>query len=219
MEMRMPESRLGIFCDVCGNYGIRRTGLDRDIGFFGCEHCGRQFERRVLPLFIVTGASGSGKTAIIPHLQHLLPGYGVFDKDWMWATDADMVHNNFFRIASALAQGGSATVILGTLLPEFFDGLSDRDLVGQIRYANLHCAPDLRAWRLMTRRTWDLPDDAFIRKHQKFAEWLLDHADSDFGAPMPTFDTTFSVPEAVAFQIANWVTGQDGAAGTHPEVP
>jgi hypothetical protein len=130
-----------------------------------------------------------------------------------------MAYNNFFRIASALAQGGSATVIVGTLLPAFFDGLSDRDLVGEVRYANLHCAPDLRAWRLLTRRTWDVPDEAFIRKHQEFAAWLLDHATTDFGTPMPTFDTTFAVPEAIAHQLATWVTGFEGEAGTHPEAP
>ena len=210
----MPETRQGMFCDYCGTYRIRRIRLVGENGLFACDTCGREYVQRVLPMFIVTGASGSGKTAVIPHLQRLLPEFGVFDKDLMWTGDADLAHNNFFRIASALAQGGRLTVIVGTLLPEFFVELSDRNLVGEIRYANLHCAPDLRAWRLLSRRTWDIPGNDFIRKHQEFAGWLLEHADTDFGAPMPTFDTTFASPEDVARQVADWIRSQGAVAGT-----
>jgi transposase-like protein len=196
-----------MFCDRCGSFTIARTTLDSDRGEFACSTCGRQFSRRVLPLFIVTGASGVGKTTIIELLQRRLTEYGVFDKDALWAQDWDTVYNNYFRIASALAQGGRLTVIVGTILPEFFAGLADRDLVGTIHYANLHCDDETRARRLLTRRTWGIPDEAFIRDHQVFARWLLDHAETDFDPPMPTFDTTTAPPEDVAEEVARWVRG------------
>ncbi len=176
-----------------------------ETGEFLCANCRHQFQRRVQPLFIVTGASGSGKTTIIQPLQERLTEYGVFDKDAMWSRDWDMTYNNFFRIASALAQGGRATVIVGTIIPEHLAGLSDRDLVGTIAYANLHCDPTMRAARLLNRRTWDIPDAEFIRTHQEFATWLLEHAARDFDPPMPTFDTTKDPPEVVAVRIAQWV--------------
>jgi hypothetical protein len=194
-----------MFCDRCGAYAIRRQQLHDGIGDFACDACQRRFSRRVMPLYIVTGASGVGKTSITPLLQGLLPNCGVFDKDQMWARDWDMIYNNYFRIASALAQGGKVTVVVGTIMPEFLVGLSDRDLVGEIRYANLHCDDETRRHRLLTRRTWDVPDEEFIHQHEEFARWLLDHATTDFGAPMPTFDTTVDMPEVVAQNVATWV--------------
>jgi hypothetical protein len=135
----------------------------------------------------------------------LLPGFGVFDKDLMWATNWDMVYNNFLRVASALAQGGMATVVVGSIIPEHLNELSDRDLVRSIRYANLHCDPGIRAERLRNRSTWQNPTEVFIQTHQEFAQWLIDHADTDFDPPMPTFDTTSDSPAVVADRVAAWV--------------
>ena len=36
-----------------------------------------------LPLFLVTGASGTGKTTVVPYLQRLLPMCDVFNMDIM----------------------------------------------------------------------------------------------------------------------------------------
>lgn len=198
-------ARQGIFCDRCGSYTITRVTLSGDQGDFLCSTCDRRFSKRVLPLVIVTGASGVGKTTIIELLQRDLTEYGVFDKDALWATDWDMVYNDFFRIASALAQGSRHTVVVGTILPEFLDGLSDKDLVGTIYYANLHCNEETQAKRLLERRKWGIPDEEFIRKHQDLSQWLLDHANTDFDPPMPSFDITSTAPERVAESIAQWV--------------
>ena len=199
------HSHQDMFCDRCGAYAIRRVALDGEQGTFACGACGRCDTRRVLPLHIVTGASGAGKTTIITIVQRTLVECGVFDKDALWATDWDMVYNNFFRIASSLAQGGRRAVVIGTILPEFLTGLSDRDLVGTIHYANLHCDDASRERRLLTRRTWDVPARAFIEKHQAFAAWLLAEASTAFDPPMPTFDTTQSTPDEVAAQVVRWV--------------
>ena len=199
------EARQGMFCDRCGQYAISRRTLVADTGEFQCAHCQRHFTRRVLPLFIVTGASGVGKTSIISALQQQLPGYAVLDKDLMWARDWDMAYNNFFRIASSLAQTGLYTIIVGTIIPEHLQGLSDRDLVGSIGYAILHCDDQTRRQRLLTRREWGLPSEEFIRTHEAFARWLLEHAERDFGEPMVTFDTSTAAPEAIAAAVALWI--------------
>lgn len=83
----MVETRKGMFCYPCGGYTVERREVIDRTGYFICDACGGQFTKTVLPLFIVTGASGAGKSAIIEPLQHLLSEYGVFDKDQMWAWD------------------------------------------------------------------------------------------------------------------------------------
>lgn len=204
----LPPARQGMFCDQCGAHAIRRIALHDQTGTFRCEECRREITRRVLPLAIVTGASGVGKTSTLPHLQRLLTECAVLDKDAMWAGDWDTAYNNLFRIASALAQGGRPTVIVGTIIPEHLHGLSDRDLVGAIAYANLHCDDATRARRLRHRRTWGPPDADFIEAHRQFAQWLLDNAEERFVPPMPTFDTTACPPAEIAAQVAAWVRTQ-----------
>lgn len=199
------ETRKGMFCYVCGGYTVKRRALIQCTGTFVCDECGFRFTKTVLPLFIVTGASGAGKSTIIEPLQHRLKAYGVFDKDQIWANNWDMVANNFFRIASALAQGGRKTVVVGTIVPHHLEGLSDRDLVGDIFYINLHTDDQTRRIRLTTRRKWGLPSEEFIQAHARFATQLLQDAETKFGHPMPTIDTTFNSPEEVAEQVADWI--------------
>jgi transposase-like protein len=199
------ETRKGMFCYQCGSYTVKRHELISCIGYFTCDNCGYQFTKTVLPLFIVTGASGAGKSAILEPLQHLLTEYGVFDKDQIWARDWDMVYNNFFRIASALAQGDKKTVVVGTIVPEHLEGLSDRNLVGEIFYINLHTDDQTRRTRLTSRRKWGLPSEEFIQEHAKFAAQLLMDSETLFGHPMPTIDTTYKSPEEVAELVAGWI--------------
>ncbi len=202
------ETRKGMFCYQCGGYSVRRHELTGSTGTFYCDACGFSFTKTVLPLYIVTGASGVGKSTITEPLQHLLTEYGVFDKDLMWAKDWDMAYNNFFRVASALAQGGKGTVIVGTIVPEHLEGLSDRSLVGKILYINLHTNEKTRRTRLTTRRKWGQPTEEFIQEHARFAAWLLENAETKFDSPMPTFDTTSISPEKVAEQVADWIRAQ-----------
>jgi len=200
------ETRKGMFCYQCGSYAVKRSKLIDSIGYFACTVCGYQWRPiTVLPLFIVTGASGVGKSAIVEPLQHLLTEYCVFEKDLMWASDWDMVYNNWFRIAFSLAQGNKKTVICGTIVPENLNELSDRELVGDIFYINLHTDDQTRRTRLTTRRKWGQPSEEFIQEHARFAAQLLRDAETELGHPMPTIDTTFLSPEEVAEQVARWI--------------
>jgi hypothetical protein len=188
------------FCGECGEWAVGQVSLDGRRGTFRCEACGHRIERAVAPLLVVTGASGSGKTAILEPLRQLVPGVAVFDKDLMWAADWDQAYNNFFRVASALAQAGVQAVIVGTITPENVEGLADRDLVGEIAYLNLHCDDAERERRLRARPAWRRSsDEAFIERHRRFAQWLLDH--------METVRTDESTVEEVAAAVAAWVTG------------
>jgi hypothetical protein len=201
----VPDDRKGMFCDQCGRFAIRRIDLRDETGSFRCAGCGHAFSRRVLPLRIVTGASGVGKSSVIPHLQRLLTECAVLDKDELWAPDWDLAYTIMLRVASALAQGGRGTVIVGAIVPEHVDQLPSRDLVGPILFANLHCDDATRARRQRQRRFWNPADEEFTETHRNFARWLLDHAESHFDPPMATFDTSTATPEEVAASIARWV--------------
>lgn len=101
-------------------------------------------------------------------------------------------------MASALAQAGVQAVIVGTLTPENVEGLTDRDLVGEIAYLNLHCDDAERERRLRTRPAGRRSSDpAFIERHRLLAQSLLDHVE--------TVRTDTSTPEEAAGASAAWV--------------
>ena len=157
------------------------------------------------PIFIVTGTSGAGKTAVIPELRRLLPGVAVLDKDHMWHPNPGAAYDNFFRIAAALATTGIYTVIVGTIIPEHFTGWAceERDRVGEIRYVNLHCSDGVRERRLRARPAWrksSTPE--FIEEHRKLAARLLA---GELPAGTPTFDTTKCSVEETAAEVASYI--------------
>lgn len=73
-----------------------------------------------LPLFIVTGASGAGKTTISGPLSRRLPDFEVFDADIILhvaALGGDNWQNAWLQLAYAIALNGRATVLLSSWLP------------------------------------------------------------------------------------------------------
>jgi hypothetical protein len=60
-----------VFCMTCGPEAV----LDRDPAapVFRCSSCGAVTDVPALPLFVVTGASGAGKTSVTAPLGRLLP--------------------------------------------------------------------------------------------------------------------------------------------------
>jgi broad-specificity NMP kinase len=157
-----------------------------------------------LPLFIVTGASGAGKTAVIKDLRKLLPHVDVFDIDSInefigqeWNT----IRNIWLRIARNIAESGRITIICGTMMPWDVEKCEDYPYFKHVYYLNLHCDDETRQLRLR-ERNWS---DEMIQEHKSFAGWLLENADKSYSPPMPTVDTSENEVKEVAYQITSWV--------------
>jgi hypothetical protein len=129
------------------------------------------------PLFVVTEASGVGKTAVCEALTGRLERCAVYDLDLIWAPTWDERDDNWFRIAHANGLAGLDTVFCGTMLPSRADRLPNRCLVGEVRYACLHCSDTEREHRLHQPWQYCLPDGAaFIERQREFAAWLVENA-------------------------------------------
>ncbi|PJN62512.1 hypothetical protein PAEAM_20750 [Paenibacillus sp. GM1FR] len=61
---------------------------------------------RKLPLFIVTGASGTGKTTISSLVRKQLPEFDVFDMDIIDNVDWQIAKENWLRIAYNISLSG-----------------------------------------------------------------------------------------------------------------
>jgi predicted kinase len=170
-----------------------------------CASCGTVTEVPALPLFVVTGASGAGKTTVTAPLQRLLPECAVFEGDLILQVSAlgwDMWRDTWLRIAHGVALSGRPTVLCSSLLPSQLESLPSRKLLGPVRFCNLDCPDDVLAARLRARPPWrHSSTEDVILTHQRFAAWLRAHID-------PTWDTSSLTPDEVAERVAAWIRPQ-----------
>ncbi|WP_458122811.1 AAA family ATPase [Paenibacillus sp. Z3-2] len=154
-----------------------------------------------LPLFIVTGASGTGKTTVSSHVRKLLPDFDVFDMDIINNVDWQIAKENWLRIAYSISLSGRGTVLCGTMVPENIASSDYKDRFDRILYMNLHCNDVTRETRLKSRG-WD---ENSIEDHKNFANWLLQNSKTAFDPEMPTIDTSELSAKEVADQIKEWI--------------
>jgi predicted kinase len=176
-----------------------------------CPRCGSESWLPALPLFVVTGASGAGKSTITEPLRSLLPGFLVFESDVILHVAAlgwDTWRNTWLQLCHAAALGGQATVITGSLTPDQLDRLPARKLIGPIHFALLDCPDAVLADRLRARPAWrGTSAEAKIIEHQRFAEWLRARI-------TPAFDTSTASAAQVAEDVAAWVRSAPASPAT-----
>src|SRR5947209_1270400 len=119
-------------CPKCGEYAVEKE-IDLSGPFAICPHCryAHPFIRQ--PLFIVTGASGTGKTAICLALVPQLPECVVLESDILWDEAFDTPEDDYhkyrevwLRLATNIGQSGRPVVLFGSAVPDQFEGLPER---------------------------------------------------------------------------------------------
>jgi dephospho-CoA kinase len=166
-----------------------------------------------VPLYIVTGAKGSGKTTVIKELRRIMPDYDVFDyddiiefiKDDFDKFDKYELLNIWLRVARNIAESGRKTIICGVIRPQNVERCTDFQYFRHIFYLALHCDDKTRAKRLQKRKR--MPDEK-LQKNNDFAKWLIEIADK-YSPPMPIVDTSKTDVTNVAEQIREWIHGQE----------
>jgi hypothetical protein len=119
--VRAPDE---VFCMTCGP----GAALERDTRapVLRCPRCGAVQRVPALPLFVVTGASGAGKTTITGPLRRQLPDCAVFEADLTLQVAAlgwETWRDTWLRLAHGLALNGRVTVLCGSLMPDQLDAV------------------------------------------------------------------------------------------------
>jgi hypothetical protein len=172
-----------------------------------CPQCGRADDAAALrPLFIVTGASGSGKTAVAAPLAPGLHGRCVtFDVDLLMdATGAlsgsrpinwPAFRDAWLAVAHGVAQSGMPTVLLGPFIPGHLQDLPARRWIADIHFLALDCPDDLRRARINARPPWRSRD---IEEQVGFGQWLRRNI-------ADRVDTSTGTPDDTAAAITAWI--------------
>lgn len=161
------------------------------------------------PLYIITGASGVGKSALCRELAQIQTEYITLESDLLWDEIYNTPQDGYRRyretwmtLCAAISKAGKPVVLCGCATPDQFEVCDARHFFTEIRTIALIARPEILEARLRQGR--HVEDEGWIRSSLDFNHWLASHADA-FTPPMRLLDTSFLTPPEAAQQADRWI--------------
>lgn len=209
-------------CHGCGEY--RADKLIEPQGPYAiCPVCGHRHPFRRLPLLLIGGASGSGKSAVCQRLVGALEGAVVLESDILWRAEFDRPETDYrdyfemwLRCCKNIAQAGWPVALFGAglVVPSNIEPCVERRYFSTVHYLALMCADDVLVTRLRARPAWRASaTPAYIEEHVNFNGWIRDNA-AVTQPPITLLDTSSRSIEETVGQVRAWITAhatQEGA--------
>ena len=164
------------------------------------------------PLFIVSGASGVGKSTTCEELFRREAGkpYLVIESDLLWDDDLYNTPEDNYRafrsiwmqICANISQCGKPVVLCGSGLPEQFEPLPERNFFTEIHYIAIVCAPEALEDRMKNGR--GITEEDWLAGSAAFNRWLMANASSTT-PPVTLLDITGKTPAEAAESLERWI--------------
>ena len=198
-------------CFQCGMYHADKM-IDPSGPFAICPECGCKHPFRQLPLLIVSGASGTGKTTVCQHLLGQVTQAVLLDSDILWRPEfntPDTNYRDFFetwlRVCKNISQSGKPVVLFGAGVgvPENIENCIERRYFSKIHYLALVCSNETLSERLQMRPSWrGTREPEYIEESIRFNRWLKAY---DRQPIIKLIDNTNALLEETALQVASWI--------------
>ncbi len=196
-------------CPKCGNYDWDKTVEGRQVT---CPKCGHSWNFRKLPLFIVTGASGVGKTTTVQALQAESQEFVCMDNDMLYSllphkTEADHLaeaeqlqafSRNIMQCGkpTVWSRAGNIHLLAETYGARFFSGIPVLALV---------CSEQELRRRMIEGR--GISDPGWLQSSAEYNRYFLEH-DRIGSVFFDRLDIgAMSVAEA-AHRVEGWLKGK-----------
>jgi ABC-type dipeptide/oligopeptide/nickel transport system ATPase subunit len=119
-------------CPNCGEYHPDKIIVSSG-SYAVCPNCGFKHKFIQLPLFILSGASGTGKSTVSLALADKMKEVVVMDSDILWrreleqpGTDLREYRETWLRVCKNISQSGKPVVLCGAAVPEHFEACVER---------------------------------------------------------------------------------------------
>jgi hypothetical protein len=208
-------------CSQCGMYAEDKKVLPRSrtVALALCPHCGHGHPFRFLPLFVLTGASGAGKTAVCLELTKAqlqgaawVPDCVYIEQDILWRdefadpeSDYSAFRNTWLRVAKNVGQAGRPVVLCGSAAPAQYEACPERRYFCALHCLALTCDDNLLRERLLERPGWRRSGhDAFLDQMVAFNSWLRTSG-AGTEPNLTVLDTSLQSLQESARRVAAWI--------------
>lgn len=182
---------------------VRPTGSGSAVAV--CPGCGHEHSFRYVPLPVVSGAAGTGKTTVQRALAGELDGWVLLEYDDVWddamTFEDDVAYDDYcLKLCRDVAQSGVAVAFFGTApgVPDNVEPCVRRRYFADVHYLALTCEPAEQRRRLGARtKQIDAVDDQV-----EFNRWFREHGDEQ---GIDCLDTTDVDPRETAAAVAAWL--------------
>jgi gluconate kinase len=172
-------------------------------------------------LFVLTGASGAGKSAVCTQLaraqledQSSVPDCVYLEQDILWRQEFADPQNDYrgfrdtwLRVAKNVSQAGRPVVLCGSALPRQYESCLERRYFADLYYLALVCDEERLRQRLLARPAWrHSGDETFLEQMVAFNRWLRDNAQA-CEPSVALLDTTNQTATESARRVAGWIRG------------
>jgi hypothetical protein len=200
-------------CPACGNYSVEKE-VRQHLNwraFAICPSCGHAHPFLRLPLLVVTGASGTGKTALALALSARDSRFIHLESDILWRSEFNSPQTDYreyreiwLRLAKNIGQAGRPVMLYGSVTPEQFAVCQEGRYFSQVHTLALTCEPSILGERLRSRPGWrNSGSEPFIQSMLEFNSWFIKHASPD----MATLDNSSASVVETAEGILRWAAG------------
>jgi hypothetical protein len=200
-------------CLQCGMYRADKI-IDPAGPYAICPECGYQHLFVYLPLLIISGASGAGKSTICSQLLGHLKEAVLLDSDILWRPQFNSPETNFrdyfetwLRVCKNIGQSGRPVALFGAGVgvPQNLESCIERRYFSAIHYLALVCSDEALSERLGTRPAWrGSGEQTYIEEHKRFNAWFKNY-DAGNQPPIELIDTSRSSLEETADQVQAWI--------------
>jgi hypothetical protein len=180
-----------------------------------CPECGYMHQFLYQPLFIVSGASGTGKSTVCQLLTGRYQEAVLLESDILWRAEFNKPEDNYreyfdtwLRVCKNVSQSGKPVVLFGAGVgvPENMEDCIERRYFSEIKYLSLICSDEILAERLLQRPEWrGTRDQAFIEEHQRFNQWFINYNRDNNKPSITILDTSDKPVEETAKEVEVWI--------------
>ncbi len=200
-------------CHQCGIYRADKI-IDPQGPFAICPECGHKHSFLQLPLFLISGASGTGKSTVLCKLLGQMNDFILLDSDILWRAEFDHPEDHYRRFMETwlnmcknISQSGRPVMLFGagTGVPENIEPCIERRYFSKVHYLALICDEAEINRRLLGRPDWrGCKEAGFIEAQKNFTRWFREYDNDREEFKISLLDTASDTAEETAGKIASW---------------
>ena len=191
-------------CTKCGEWqptrSLRVDGAVTSQAFLSCDTCYYEMAFAYLPLLIVTGASGTGKSTLCHAMAGNTEQLVTLDSDILWGiayTAPDEWPQYFemwLRLCLNIHLSGRSVLLFGAgLNPQNIESCPNRRYFSDVHYLALTCDEEILRSRLTARPAWrNSGTPKALEEQLNYNRWFLQQPieDPPLFPAMTTLDTS-----------------------------